>query len=74
MFVAFFASVVIGRFNMAWSVSGFTSDRMRKWRENCKPITKRSNEKPKQMRVTFDTQQNASKKLSKKTGKNTLQI
>ncbi len=35
---------------------GFTSDWLRKWREIFKPITKRSNSKPKQTQLTFDTQ------------------
>ena len=35
---------------------GFGSDWLRKWREIFKPITKRSNAKPKQTRITFDTQ------------------
>ena len=34
---------------------GFTSDWLRKWREFFKPITERSNAKPKQMRITFDS-------------------
>ena len=35
---------------------GFTSDWLRNWREIFKPITERGNTKPKQTRVTFDTQ------------------
>ena len=35
---------------------GFTSDWLRKWRESFKPITECSNAKPKQTRITFDTQ------------------
>ena len=35
---------------------GFTSGWLRKWREFFQPITERSNAKPKQMRITFDTQ------------------
>ena len=35
---------------------GFTSDWLRKWREIFKPITKRSNAKPKQTRITLDSQ------------------
>ena len=35
---------------------GFTSDWLRKWREFFKPITERSNAKPKQTRITFNTQ------------------
>ena len=35
---------------------GVTSDWSRKWREFLKPITKISNAKPKQMRITFDVQ------------------
>ncbi len=35
---------------------GFTSDWLRKWRDGFKPITKRSNAKPMQTRITFDTQ------------------
>ncbi len=35
---------------------GFTPDWLRKWREIFKPITKRSNAKPKQKQFTFDTQ------------------
>ena len=35
---------------------GFTSDWLRKWREFFKPITERSNAKPKLMQITFDTQ------------------
>ncbi len=35
---------------------GFTSDWLKKWRKFFKPITKRSNAKPKQTRITFDTQ------------------
>ena len=35
---------------------GVTSDWLRKWREFFKPITERSNAKPKQMQITFDTQ------------------
>ncbi len=36
---------------------GFCSDNwLRKWREICKPITNHSNAKPKQLRITFDTQ------------------
>ncbi len=35
---------------------GFTPDWMRRWREIFKPITKRSNAKPKQTQLTFDTQ------------------
>ena len=34
----------------------FTSDWSRKWREFFKPITKRSNAKPKYMQITFVTQ------------------
>ena len=34
----------------------FTSDWLRKWRENFRPITKRRKAKPKQIRITFDTQ------------------
>ena len=34
---------------------GFTSDWLRKWREIFKPITKRSNTKPKQTQITFDS-------------------
>ncbi len=37
---------------------GFSSDWSRKWREIFKPITERSNAKPKQTRITFDTQVN----------------
>ena len=35
---------------------GFSSDWLRKWREFFKPITERNNAKPKQKRITFDTQ------------------
>ena len=35
---------------------GFTSDWLRNWREFFKPITKRCNAEPKQMRTTFDSQ------------------
>ncbi len=35
---------------------GFSSDWLRKWREIFKPITKRSNAKPKQTQFIFDTQ------------------
>ncbi len=35
---------------------GFSSDWPRKWREIFKPITKRSNAKPKQTQLTFDAQ------------------
>ena len=35
---------------------GLTSDWLRKWREFFKPITEHSNAKPKQTRITFDTQ------------------
>lgn len=35
--------------------SGFTSDSMRKWHKISKPITKRSNAKPVQMQITFNT-------------------
>ena len=35
---------------------GFTSDWLRKWRDFFKPITERSNAKPKQTQITFDTQ------------------
>ena len=35
---------------------GFTSGWLRKWREFFTPITERSNAKPKQTRITFDTQ------------------
>ena len=35
---------------------GFTSDWLKKWREFFQPITKRSDAKPKQPRITFDTQ------------------
>ena len=35
---------------------GLTSDWLRKWREFFKPITERGIAKPKQMRITFDTQ------------------
>ena len=35
---------------------GFTSDWSRKWREFFKPITERSNAKPKRTRITFYTQ------------------
>ncbi len=35
---------------------GFSSDWLRKWREILKPITERSNSKPKQTQFTFDTQ------------------
>ena len=35
---------------------GFTSDWLRKWREFFKPITEPGNAKPKQTRITFDTQ------------------
>ena len=35
---------------------GLTSDWLRKWREFFKPITERGNAKPKQTRITFDTQ------------------
>ncbi len=35
---------------------GFSSDWLRKWREIFKPITKRSNAKPKQTQLTFNTQ------------------
>ncbi len=35
---------------------GCTLDWLRKWREILKPITKRSNVKPKQTQFTFDTQ------------------
>ena len=34
----------------------FTSDWLRKWREDFNPIAKRSNAKPKQMLITFNTQ------------------
>ena len=34
---------------------GFTSDWLRKWREYFKPITKRSNTKPKQTQIIFDS-------------------
>ena len=34
----------------------FTSDWLRKWREDFNPIAKRSNAKPKQTLITFDTQ------------------
>ncbi len=33
-----------------------TSDWMKKWRESFKPTTERSNAKPMQTRITFDTQ------------------
>ncbi len=36
---------------------GLSSDWLRKWREIFKPITKRSNAKPKQTQFTFDTQE-----------------
>ncbi len=35
---------------------GFTSGWLRKWRESFKPINERSNAKPMQTRITFDTQ------------------
>ncbi len=35
---------------------GFSSDWLRKWRKIFEPITKRSNAKPKQTQLTFDTQ------------------
>ena len=35
---------------------GFTSYWLRKWREFYQPITERSNAKPKQKHITFDTQ------------------
>ncbi len=35
---------------------GMTSDLMRKWRESFKPMTERSNSKPMQTRIAFDTQ------------------
>ena len=35
---------------------GFASHWLRKWREFCQPITERSKAKPKQTRITFDTQ------------------
>ncbi len=34
---------------------GFSSDWSRKWCDIFKPLTKRSNAKPKQMQITFDT-------------------
>ena len=36
--------------------SGFTPDWTRNWRETLKPITKHSNAKPEQTRISFDTQ------------------
>jgi len=44
---------------------GFISDWMRKWRKIVKPITKRSNVKPKQMQSNFDTQVKSALRLRK---------
>ena len=41
-----------------WFNFGFTSDWVTKWPEFSKPIAQRSNTKPKQTRITFNSQVN----------------